>query len=75
MQIPTYGLLADIKNQTWSRGDSIASWPDLEAFVAGFGLKDCQRAIYDWANDNMMWVEFQRDSEGKITSAAFGASK
>jgi hypothetical protein len=75
MQVQTHGLLSDIKNQTWSRGDSVVSWPDLEAFMARFGPKDCQQAIYDCANDNMLWVDFQRDSEGKITSALFGASK
>lgn len=75
MQIQTHGLLADIKSRTWLTGDAVIEWTELRSCMARFGQGDVQRAIKDWASDNMMWVEFQRGGDGEITSVVFGASK
>jgi len=75
MQIQTHGLLADIKSRAWRTGDAVASWTELKSFMARFGQADEQQAIRDWAGENMMWVDFQRDGGGEIVSVLFGASK
>lgn len=80
MHIQNFGLLADIKKRVYAKGDAVVTWSELEAFAAQIKMKDLPAALETWANENMMWVQFEYDesppwSERKITSVIFGASK
>jgi hypothetical protein len=80
MRIQTFGLLADIKKRVYAKGDDTVSWAELEAFAAPMKVKNLPGVLRNWAEENMIWVEFKYDedrpaSEQQITRVVFGASK
>lgn len=78
VRIQTFGLLADIRKRVHSTGDAIVSWTDLEAFAAPMRVKDLPEVLKLWAEENMMWVEFQYEDDRhdlRIMSVIFGSSR
>jgi hypothetical protein len=76
LRIQTYGLLADIRHRARTKGSTVVSWKDLEAFAKPMRIKPLAEALADWARTNEMSVEFsyEQNAERRIASATFHAS-
>jgi hypothetical protein len=77
VRIQTTGLLADIRDRVYSRGEYTVSWSELEKFAAPMKVVNLRDVLNTWAESNMMSAEFHDTGtpQGQIRSVTFFASK
>ncbi len=53
------------------------AWPEIDSFMKMLRVPNSTVAVKQWADSNMMWVEFKykEGSNTEIESVMFGASK
>ncbi|PCJ29305.1 MAG: hypothetical protein COA99_19590 [Moraxellaceae bacterium] len=77
MNIQTFGLLKKVLSETRQSGQCSVPWKEVESFLVKLRISDVKSAIEQWAESNMMYVEYDHveNSADEFKTITFRASR
>ena len=77
MIIQTSGILRAAMSEARARGECTLPWAEVEGYLNSLSVPNPVEASRRWADDNMMWAQFNYtdSAKTKIATVTFGSSK